>query len=70
MDWSGFTDKPMLVARVGRIQGTHVYCRDRSADSEGYPIDIVYEIPEPATLALVGMGVVGLFGYVRRQRKK
>ncbi len=27
-------------------------------------------IPEPATLALVGMGVVGLFGYVRRQRKK
>jgi hypothetical protein len=47
------------VAQIGVIRGTQVYLRDMSFDGVNEN-DITVLVPEPATLALLGLGVLAL----------
>lgn len=58
-------EEEITVIRVGVPLGAHVWCLSKSADDLGVVTTDLFEIPEPATLTVLGLGALAL---VRRRR--
>jgi hypothetical protein len=69
-EWRGVYGATIDAAMVGVIRGTTVWCYTGSADSLGATTKERFLvggiIPEPATLSVLAMGVLGLLGRRRR----
>jgi PEP-CTERM motif len=56
----------MTFAQLGLLQGTYVYNLTNGLDN--ITLNIPSEVPEPSTLGLIGLGLLGLGAMKRRRR--